>query len=94
MLISLLKKLNDISKTWREQTSRTAESVEMSMNEHSGDFTKISELREAAGMTQTEFANYFGIPYRTVQKWDTGIRQCTEYLLRLLEYKLRNEGLI
>lgn len=54
----------------------------------------INELRKAAGMTQTEFANYFGIPYRTVQKWDLGTRQCTDYLLRLMEYKLRNEGII
>jgi DNA-binding transcriptional regulator YiaG len=54
----------------------------------------INELRKAAGMTQTQFANYFGIPYRTVQKWDLGTRQCTDYLLRLIEYKLRNEGKI
>jgi DNA-binding transcriptional regulator YiaG len=54
----------------------------------------INELRKAAGMTQTQFANYFGIPYRTVQKWDLGTRQCADYLLRLMEYKLRNEGII
>jgi DNA-binding transcriptional regulator YiaG len=54
----------------------------------------INELRKAAGMTQTEFANYFGIPYRTVQKWDLGSRQCTDYLIRLMEYKLKHEGLI
>lgn len=54
----------------------------------------INELRKAAGMTQTEFAKYFGIPYRTVQKWDLGIRQCADYLLQLMEYKLRNEGII
>lgn len=54
----------------------------------------ILELRNASGMTRPQFAEYFGIPYRTIQDWELGNRKCPEYLLDLMEYKLKNEGLI
>lgn len=54
----------------------------------------IKDLREASGMTQKAFAEYFGIPKRTVENWDSRINQCPAYLLELMEYKLRNEGII
>ena len=59
----------------------------------------FKELREASGMSRPRFAEYFGIPYRTVQSWElygTSVdgRKCPAYLLDLMEYKLRKEGLI
>ena len=54
----------------------------------------IKELRVAAGMTQKAFAEYFGIPYRTVQDWNAGISKCPGYLLDLMEYKFKKEGII
>ena len=51
----------------------------------------LTELREAHGMSRPQFAEYFGIPYRTVQNWELGLRECPEYLLKLMEYKLNNE---
>lgn len=54
----------------------------------------VKTLRTLSGMTQTAFADYFGIPYRTVQDWNAGKRQCPEYLLDLMAYKLKNEGII
>ncbi len=51
----------------------------------------VKELREAAGMTRKEFSEYFDIKYRTIQKWETGERECFEPLLKLMEYKLQNE---
>lgn len=56
--------------------------------------TRFKELRERSGMTMKRFAEYFGIPYRTVQNWEAGVNKCPDYLLKLLEYKLENEGLI
>ena len=55
--------------------------------------TKISvkDLIKAADMTQTEFSKYFGIPLRTVQNWCGGQRQCPDYLLALMDYKLKHE---
>lgn len=54
----------------------------------------VKKLRGEAGMTQTQFIKYFGIPKRTVQSWEYGERKCPEYLLALMRYKLKKEGLI
>lgn len=52
----------------------------------------IKELRKAANMTQQQFAEYFGIPKRTVENWDAGARSCPTYLVELMKYKLEHEG--
>lgn len=54
----------------------------------------FKELRIASGMSRPQFAEYFGIPYRTVQSWELGDRDCPEYLFQLMEYKLRKEGIL
>ena len=51
----------------------------------------FKELREQSGMNLTQFSKYFEIPYRTVQDWEYGKRKCPEYLLKLMQYKLKNE---
>ena len=43
-------------------------------------------------MNRREFAEYFGIPYRTMQDWELGNRKMPEYLLRLMMYKVKMEG--
>ena len=54
---------------------------------------ELVELRKQTGMNRREFAEYFGIPYRTVQDWELGNRQMPEYLYRLMAYKVVVEGL-
>lgn len=54
----------------------------------------FKELREASGMTQKAFSDYFNIPKRSVENWDEEKRQCPSYLLDLMKYKLKNEGII
>ena len=54
----------------------------------------IVSLRESTGMTRKEFCEYFQIPYRTVTEWERDNRHAPEYVLRLLEYYIRMEGLI
>jgi DNA-binding transcriptional regulator YiaG len=54
----------------------------------------IKELRTAAGMTQQAFSDYFGIPKRTVEDWEGNKAKPAQYLVTLIEYKLRKEGLI
>lgn len=54
----------------------------------------VKRLRAASGMSRTEFAEYFEIPYRTVQNWELGLRECPEYVAKLMRYVLKNEGLI
>ena len=51
----------------------------------------LVELRESTGMTRKEFCEYFEIPYRTVQDWELVNRKMPDYLLRLMEYKIRME---
>ena len=55
--------------------------------------TRIKELRESTGMNRKEFCDYFQIPYRTVTDWERGNRHAPEYVLRLLEYYIRMEGM-
>lgn len=45
-----------------------------------GAHCTIPELIEKYGLTQTSFAQYFGIPRRTVQNWCGGQRECPPYV--------------
>ena len=54
----------------------------------------IKELRKMTDLTQEKFGEYFGIPRRTIQNWELGMRECPGYLLDLMEYKLRKENII
>lgn len=54
----------------------------------------LKQLRELSGMTRQQFCDYFSIPYRTVQDWELGNRKCPEYLLNLMEYKLKKEKIL
>lgn len=51
----------------------------------------IKDLRTSHRMTMTEFSRYFGIPYRTIQNWEYGARECPTYLLELMAYKLDHD---
>ena len=55
---------------------------------------QIKELREKMGMNRREFCDYYGIPYRTVQDWETGKRELPDYLLRLIIYRAEIENAI
>lgn len=54
----------------------------------------IKQLRTACGMTQQAFADYFGVPKRTIEDWECERRTPPEYLVKLIEYKLKHERLI
>ena len=54
----------------------------------------FKELRELSGLNKTDFAAYFEIPYRTIQNWELGLRECPKYLLKLMEYKLKKEEVL
>ena len=45
----------------------------------------IQELRKKTGLSQSKFAEYFGLPLRTVQEWEQGRRKPPEYIPKLLE---------
>lgn len=54
----------------------------------------IRTLVAASGLSQRAFAETMEIPQRTVEDWCRGIRKCPDYVVSLIEYKLRGENLI
>ena len=48
-------------------------------------------IRSQTGMNKKEFAEYLGIPYRTLQDWELGNTQAPVYVLRLIAYKVQME---
>ena len=50
----------------------------------------VNELMERYSLSRTDLANKFRIPYRTVQNWSLGIRNCPEYVLRMMLKILEN----
>ena len=51
----------------------------------------IREMRMRLGDTQSEFAARYNIPFRTVQNWETGLRKPPEYIMTLLENRIRED---
>ena len=56
--------------------------------------SNFKKLRQSSGMNQQQFAEYFGIPKRTVEDWERGACECKKYILDLIKYKLNKEELI
>ena len=54
---------------------------------------ELRKLRESTGMNRKQFCEYFEIPYMTETDWELGNRRVPQYLLRLMEYKVRIEQL-
>lgn len=64
------------------------------LSKEGDELMTIKELRTVCGMTQQAFSGYFGIPKRTIEDWEAGRRKPAEYIEKLIEYKLKHEGLI
>ena len=50
-------------------------------------------IREKSGMNRKDFAEWLGIPYRTISDWERGERKMPDYVMRLIAYKVRMEFL-
>ena len=52
----------------------------------------MKEFRQSTGLSQKKFAEYFNLPYRTLQDWELGRHNPPPYLLDLLKriWKLEN----
>lgn len=51
----------------------------------------IRSLRLQLGITQSEFALRYNIPFRTVQNWETGLRNPPQYITELLENRIMSD---
>ena len=48
----------------------------------------IREMRNRLGDTQSEFSARYGIPFRTIQNWETGKRIPPDYVINLLQMRV------
>lgn len=53
----------------------------------------IKALRLACKMTQKSFSEYLNIPKRTIEDWESEKRKPPEYVVELIEYKLKKENI-
>ena len=51
----------------------------------------IREMRGKLGDTQSEFADRYHIPFRTIQNWETGVRKPPAYIVSLLERQVKED---
>jgi len=54
----------------------------------------IRELREKTGMSQSKFADMFGIPLNTLQRWEINYRKPPEYVVCMITELLKYKGYI
>ena len=52
---------------------------------------EIREMRMELGDTQSEFAERYHIPFRTIQNWETGVRRPPAYIINLLKRQVKED---
>ena len=45
----------------------------------------MKDFRLSTGLSQSKFAEYFGLPVRSIQEWEQGRKNPPSYLLELLK---------
>ena len=45
----------------------------------------MRDFRLSTGLSQSKFAEYFGLPVRSIQEWEQGRKNPPSYLLELLK---------
>ena len=58
------------------------------------DEVTVKDLRKQAGMSRKDFCNSFEIPYRTLQSWELGEREMSDFSKRLLAYVIITSELV
>ena len=51
----------------------------------------LPTMRTQLGDTQSEFSRRYSIPFRTIQNWETGLRKPPDYMLSLLESRIKED---
>ena len=44
----------------------------------------IRHIRVKHGLTQTQMSELTGVPFRTIQNWETGVRKCPDYVAKMV----------
>ena len=48
-------------------------------------------MRNLLGDTQTMFSRRYGIPLRTIQNWENGVREAPQYVMTMLEEQVKHD---
>lgn len=51
----------------------------------------IKEIRTLTGLSQAKFCEKYHIPLNTFARWEQGKREPPDYLVELLEFKVRED---
>lgn len=51
----------------------------------------IKEIRKLTGLTQKQFAEKYHINFSNIRNWEIGHRNCPEYVMELLEFKVKED---
>jgi DNA-binding transcriptional regulator YiaG len=51
----------------------------------------VKEIRQSTGLSQAKFCDLLNIPKRTLQDWEQGWRQCPEYVVELIAYRVKHD---
>lgn len=51
----------------------------------------VKEIRQSTGLSQQKFCDLLNIPKRTLQDWEQGLRQCPEYVVELIAYRVKHD---
>ena len=54
----------------------------------------ITEMRNYIGVSRAEFSRRYGIPLRTLESWEAGVRTPPGYVLKLLEESVRRIDIV
>ena len=94
----LIKFLTDNEYNYEVSHSNGNTKVTINIGEEPEQFVtkydNIKDLRAATKMTQQSFGDYFGISIRNIQDWEANAHSCKPYLINLMEFKLRKNGVI
>ena len=52
---------------------------------------KIKAVRKEFGLTQKQFSEALNIPIGTLRKWEQGKRDCPQYVVELIEYRVNHD---
>ena len=50
----------------------------------------IKEIRVKYGLTQSQVSNITGVPFRSIQNWEAGVRKCPDYVEKMVVTMIEN----
>lgn len=71
-----------------EDSGISPERIDMLGNLWDASRRSIKDICAAAGLSQRKFAEKFCIPYRTVENWCVGVRECPIYVRLMMQQLL------